>query len=128
MPSTFATSLITAVAGLTASSANADPQCAGPNHWPANMTLAQLKNAGRLRGPEIDFSRATSDQIASQQIGPDRWRQVFKVTFPRRDGGAVEAIAVSEASSGECSMGEVTVYPIEPGGLAATSSPLADRR
>jgi hypothetical protein len=113
--SKFAASLVAAaLAGLGASPASADPDCAGANHWPANMTVAQLKNAGVFRNEDIDFRRTTSDQIASERTGPDRWRQVFKVTLHRKDGGEVAAIAVSDASSGECSMGDVTVYRIDP--------------
>jgi hypothetical protein len=103
-----------ALAAGAAPAARADPDCSGPDHWPANMTLAQLKNAGVIRSPEIDFERTASREIASQKIAPDRWRQVFEVTFHRKDGGKIEAIAVSDASSGECSMGEVTVYRIAP--------------
>jgi len=93
-------------------SAAADPNCAGPDHWPANMTFAQLKNAGLLTNDAVDFARTKSDQIASQKIGRDLYRQVFKVTFYLKDGREVRAIAVSDASSGECSMSDVTVYRI----------------
>jgi hypothetical protein len=105
---------LTAALAAGAMAARADPDCSGPGHWPANMTLGQLKNAGVIRLPEIDFERTTSTQIASQKIGPDRWRQVFEVTFHRKDGEKIQAIAVSDASSGECSMGDVTVYRIVP--------------
>ncbi len=104
------------VGGLLAislsSPARADPECAGPDRWPARMTFAQLKNAGVLTNAQVDFSRSTSTQIATQKIGPDIYRQVFKVTFTLKSGGKVEAIAVNDASSRECSMSEVTVYRV----------------
>jgi hypothetical protein len=115
MPSRFAASLITATLATGATGASADPQCGGANHWPASMTFVQLENAGVVRNEDIDFSRTTSEQIVSQKIAPDRWRQVFKVTFRRKTGGEVAAIAISDASSGECSMGDVTVYRVDPG-------------
>jgi hypothetical protein len=65
-----------------------------------------------LTNGSVDFARTTSVQIASQKIGPDLYRQVFKVTLFRKEGGVVQAIAVSDASSGECSMSDVTVYRI----------------
>ena len=97
---------------LAGGSAKADPKCAGPDHWPASMTFAQLKNRGVLTNDAVDFTRTTSNQIASQRIGRDLYRQVFKVTFFLKDGRAVRAIAISDASKDECSMSDVTVYRI----------------
>jgi hypothetical protein len=93
-------------------SAIADPECAGPDHWAAIMTFAQLKNSGVLTNDSVDFTRTKSDQIASEKIARDLYRQVFKVTFYLKDGRTVRAIAVSDASSGGCSMSDVTVYRI----------------
>jgi hypothetical protein len=101
-----------AAAVLSGSRAMADPKCDGPNHWPASMTFVQLKNAGVLVNKQVDFTRTTSVMIASQRIKPDLYRQVFKVTFILKDGKAVRAIAVSDASSDECSISDVTVYRI----------------
>ena len=55
------------------------------------MTFAQLKNEGVLTNDGVDFTRTTSEQIASQKIGRDLYRQVFKVTFFRKDGRTVRA-------------------------------------
>ena len=90
----------------------ADPDCAGPDRWAASMTFVQLKNAGVLTNEQVDLSKTTSVQIASQKIGRDLYRQVFKVTYVRKDGAVVQSIAVSDASKEECSMSGVTVYRI----------------
>lgn len=92
--------------------AHADPNCAGPNRWPANMTYAWFKNAGLLTPGQVDFARARSELIASQKIGRDLYRQVFKVAFQLKGGRTLAAITVSDASSHECSMSAVTVYHI----------------
>jgi hypothetical protein len=76
------------------------------------MTHVQLKNAGLLVNDEVDFSRTSVQQIASQQIDKGLYRQVFKITFHLKTGKLVEAIAVSDASKEECSMSRVTVYRI----------------
>jgi len=90
----------------------ADPDCAGPDRWPAAMTFVQLKNAGVLTNDQVDFSRTASTRIASQKIGPDLYRQVYKVSYVLKGGARVQAIAISDASSQECSMSDVTVYRI----------------
>ncbi len=106
-------SVLAMMAGVTvASSALADPDCTGANHWPANMTFARLKNAGVLTNEGVDFSRTKSIQIASQKIGSDLYRQVFEVTFFLRNGDFVQAIAISDASGEECSMSDVKVYKV----------------
>ena len=103
------------VAMLCASSARADPRCAGPDNWPASMTFAQLKNAGVLSNDKVDFSLTSVRQIASEKIGRDLYRQVFEVAFHLKDGKLVRAIAVSDASMDECSISDVTVYRIAEG-------------
>lgn len=100
------------VALVSASSALADPNCAGPENWPAAMTHVQLKNAGALANDEVDFSRTSVQQIASQRIGKNLYREVFKIAFHLKNGRLVQAIAVSDASNAECSMSVVTVYRI----------------
>ena len=100
------------IALLSASPALADPKCDGPENWPAAMTHVQLKNLGVLVNDEVDFSRTSVQQIASQRIGKDLYRQVFKITFYLKNGRLVQAIAVSDASREECSMSRVTVYRI----------------
>ena len=100
------------IALLSASPVLADPKCDGPESWPAGMTHAQLKNDGILVNDEVDFSRTAVQQIASQRIGKDLYRQVFKIVFHLRNGRLVQAIAVSDASREECSMSHVTVYRI----------------
>jgi hypothetical protein len=100
------------IALLSASPGLADPKCAGQESWPASMTFAQLKNAGVLANDVVDFSRTSVKQIASQRIGKDLYRQVFKIAFHLKNGRLAQAIAVSDASKEECSMSDVTVYRI----------------
>ena len=76
------------------------------------MTHVQLKNAGVLVNEEVDFSRTAVQQIASQRIGNDLYRQVFRIVFHLKNGKLIQAIAVSDASNEECSMSKVTVYRI----------------
>ena len=89
-----------------------DPDCGGPNHWPAAMVFVAMKNAKIVTNDQIDFSRTRVTRIASEKIGPDLWRQVHLVQYFRRDGSALEAIAVSDSSQEECSMGEVQTFVI----------------
>ena len=100
------------IALLSALPALADPKCAGPENWPAAMTHTKLKNDGVLVIDEVDFSRTSVQQIASQRIGKDLYRQVFKIDFHLKNGRLVQAITVSDASKEECSMSDVTVYRI----------------
>jgi hypothetical protein len=100
------------IALFSTSPALADPKCDGPENWPAAMTHVQFKNAGVLVNDEVDFSRTSVQQIASQRIGRDLYRQVFKIAFQLKNGKLVQAIAVSDASKEECSMSAVTVYRI----------------
>ena len=101
------------IALLVVSPARADPKCDGPEGWPAGVTFSKLKGAGVLVNDEMDFSRTSVQQIASQRIAKDLYRQVFKITFQLKTGKLVQAIAVSDASKEECSMSGVTVYRIE---------------
>jgi hypothetical protein len=90
----------------------ADPECAGPDHWAANMTRAYLKNSRLLDNNQVISSQTKSDLIASQRIGGNLYKQVFKATFYLRNRKTMSAIAVSDSSSDECSMSDVTVYPV----------------
>lgn len=100
------------IALLYASPVLADPKCDGPESWPAAMTHGQLKNDGVLVNDEVDFSRTGVEQIVSQRLRKNLYRQVFKIVFHFKDGRLVQAIAVSDASKEECSMSRVTVYRI----------------
>jgi len=103
---------VSVVALVATAPASADPDCSGPNRWPASMALATLKNAGLITNKTVDFSRTTSLMIASQKIGADLYRQVFKITFRLKAGGSVTTIVVSDASEGECSISQPTVYRV----------------
>jgi hypothetical protein len=71
------------------------PDCSGPDHWPANMALVNMKNAGILANDQVDL-----------------YRQVHLVTFERKDHKLLQAIVLSDASSEECSMGNAQVFVI----------------
>lgn len=94
---------------LLASPAAADPTCDGPDNFAAGMVFAKLKNAGLLDNAQVDFARTAVTRLASQKIGKDLYRQVHRVVYVKRSGEAVEAIAVNDASSEECSMSDVEV-------------------
>ena len=89
-----------------------DPDCGGPNHWPAAMVFVAMKNANIVTNDQLDFSRTQATRIASEKIGRDLWRQVHLVRYFRKDGSALEAIAVSDSSQEECSMGDVQTFVI----------------
>jgi hypothetical protein len=89
-----------------------DPDCGGPNHWPTAMVFVAMKNAKIVTNDQIDFSRTQTTRIASEKIGPDLWRQVHLVRYFRNDGAALEAVAVSDSSQEECSMGDVQTFVI----------------
>ena len=88
------------------------PDCSGPDHWAAGTAFTALKNDGAVTNDAVDFDHVTSRTIASERIGRDLWRQVFRVTFPLKSGDRVEAIVVSDASSEECSMSGAKVFLI----------------
>lgn len=86
----------------------------GPNciEWPTNMTFAHMKNAGLADNYSIDFSKTKTVRLASEKIGKDLWHQVYRVTFTKKSGDVIEAIAVHDASQDECSMTGVVVYVV----------------
>ncbi|MEW6229688.1 MAG: hypothetical protein AB1700_16625 [Bacillota bacterium] len=88
------------------------PDCAGPDRWPTNMALVQLKNAGIADSGQIDFSKTRSTRIVSERIGKDLYRQVHRVIFSKKNGDRIELMTVSDASHDECSMGAVQVFLI----------------
>ena len=86
------------------------PDCSGG--WPTNMTFGHMKNAGLVDNSSIDFSKTKTIRLASQKIGKDLWHQVYEVTYTKKSGETIEAIAIHDASSEECSMTGVDVYVI----------------
>ena len=97
----------------TAAQAGAEiPDCSGPNRWPANMAFTYMKNAGIVTNDLVDFTKTTSKKLSYEKIGKDLYRQVHLVTFERKDRTLVQAIVWSDASSEECSMGNVQVFVI----------------
>lgn len=86
------------------------PDCSGG--WPTNMTFVLLKNAGLANNNNIDFSKTKTVRLASERVGKDLWRQVYRVTFTRKSGSRIEAIAIHNASREECSMSDVEIYVV----------------
>ena len=86
------------------------PDCSGG--WPTNMAFVLLKNAGLTDNDKIDFSKTKTVRIASESVGKDLWHQVYDVTFTEYSGEKIEAIAVHDASSEECSMTGVELYVV----------------
>lgn len=100
---------------ISAMPVSAQKQTVHPDcwHWPTMMAFTQLKNAGVIDN-RTDADHARHTRIASQRIGPDLYRQVYDVHFPRPDGRDIEVITISDASLQECSMGEVRVLRVIP--------------
>ena len=86
------------------------PDCSGG--WPTNMAFVHMKNAGLVKNRDIDFTKTKTVRLASQRIGKDLWHQVYSVTFTKTSGDTVEAIAVHDASTQECSMTGVEVLVV----------------
>jgi hypothetical protein len=86
------------------------PDCSGS--WPTNMAFVHLKNAGLADNNSIDFSKTKTVRLASEKIGGDLWHQVYHVTFTKKSGDAIDAIAVHDASQEECSMTGVEVFVV----------------
>lgn len=78
------------------------PDCSGG--WTTDVTLALLKGAGLVNVRELDFSKTRTVRLASERIGKDLWHQVYRVIYVRNSGESIEAIAIHDASQGECSM------------------------
>ena len=51
------------------------PDCSGPDHWPANMALVNMKNAGILTNDQVDFKKTTSKKLSYEKIGKDLYRK-----------------------------------------------------
>jgi len=86
------------------------PDCSGG--WPTNMAFVHLKNAGLADNHSVDFSKTKTVRLASEKIGKDLWHQVYHVTFTKKSGDAIDAIAVHDASQEECSMTGVEVFVV----------------
>ena len=71
-----------------------------------------MKDAGLLTNYNVKWKDIRSRTIASQRIGKNLWRQVFRVTYPLTTGQRLEAIVVEEVSFDECSMSEPQIFLI----------------
>jgi len=76
------------------------------------MAFVLLKNAGITANNKIDFSKAKTVRLASEEIGKDLYHQVYDVTFTEYSGRTIEAIAVHDASYEECSMTGVELFVV----------------
>jgi hypothetical protein len=86
------------------------PDCAGG--WPTNMAQATMKNAGLLKNEELDFSKTKTVRLASERLQKNLWHQVYLVTFIKKSGEVLQAIAIHDASNEECSMSDVQVFVV----------------
>jgi hypothetical protein len=96
--------------GQNPSTLSNGPDCSGG--WPTAMTFVLLKNAGITSNEKIDFSKTKTVRIASQKIGKYLYHQVYDVTYTEASGRKIEAIAVHDASSQECSMTGVELFVV----------------
>lgn len=71
-----------------------------------------MKNEGLLTNENVRWKQVRSRTIASQRIGKDLWRQVFRVTYPLTTGRKIEAIVVEDVSFDECSMSSPQIFVI----------------
>jgi hypothetical protein len=109
---TRAAAALLALALSTGAFAKGDPDCAGPDRWPAHQAFAELRNEMGLTADELDISKTAVQRIASEKTGKDLYVQVHLVTFMKKTGEPVKAIAVNEVSHVECSMTGADVYAV----------------
>ena len=88
------------------------PECAGVDNWATAMAFVHLKNAGLTTNDELDLKLTRAVRLASEQIGPDLYRQIHHIAFARKAGGSIEVITSNNASSTECSMSGVQVFVV----------------
>ena len=86
------------------------PDCSGPDHYPAAAAFSVMKNEGLLTNESVRWKQVQSRTIASQRIGKNLWRQIFRVTYPLTTGRKIEAIVVEEVSFDECSMSNPQIF------------------
>jgi hypothetical protein len=104
--------LVISVSGIAQSQAEKThgPDCSGG--WPTNIAFVHLKNAGLADNYSVDFSKTKTVRLASEKVGKDLWHQVYHITFTKKSGDTIEAIAVHDASQEECSMTGVEVFVV----------------
>ena len=71
-----------------------------------------MKNEGLLTSYNVLWKQVRGRTIASQRIGKNLWRKVFRVTYPLTTGTKVEAIVVEDVSTDECSVSEPQIFLI----------------
>jgi len=76
------------------------------------MAFVLLKNEGITNNEKVDFSKTETVRLASEKIGKDLYHQVYLVKLREFSGRTIEAIAVHDASSEECSMTEVELFVV----------------
>ena len=76
------------------------------------MAFVYMKNAGITTNDQVDFTKTKTVRLSSEKIGKNLYRQVHLVTFTRKDGSALEAVTVNDASNEECSESDVQVFVI----------------
>lgn len=76
------------------------------------MAFVHLKNAGLTDNSLTDPTKATAVRLATEKIGKDLYRQVYRVTFHVTSGQDIEVITSSNASFEECSMSAVDVFVV----------------
>ena len=88
------------------------PDCSGAERFPAGVAFGAMKNEGLLTSYNVLWKQVRGRTIASQRIGKNLWRQVFRVTYPLTTGTKVEAIVVEDVSTDECSVSEPQIFLI----------------
>lgn len=90
---------------------HADPDCRGPDQWPAAMALVQLKNTGVAKN--IAPVQSNVERLASEKISDDLYIQIHRITFTDNTGKTIQVITKSQTSTDECSMSDVEVFVID---------------
>jgi hypothetical protein len=90
----------------------AGPDCTAPDRWQTSSALVKLQAIGLVKAEELDTSRTKTIRLASEQVAPDRYRQIHETVFVKKSGATVRVITSSLASSAECSESGVEVFVV----------------
>lgn len=92
---------------LIAGSAQAKPPACA--HWPTDMALATLKNAGVTDPKSIIHDSIKAILLAAEPVGRGVYKEVYDITYRERNGRIIEVVTLNNASDEECSLSNVDV-------------------
>ncbi|MDG6094277.1 hypothetical protein LOC54_03990 [Acetobacter sp. AN02] len=80
--------------------------------WSESMAAVKLKNAGYLSEEELAAPKISSRVLAFQKVRTDLYREVFYMTFTRKNGVRINVITRNDMTPTECSGSGVEVFMV----------------